>query len=148
MAATNVPHQHTILRYCQVLQEHLVSSQPGPRMHSRHQFIRRQSNCTSRISLRARYDLVMLQHHGAHSPPRLISTSIISHQLGERQAFRQSSSTNELEPTHPCPASSFLAMSTATTRVIIQRQNGETLADHNLAHGTFGIGRDPEMHWR
>ena len=35
-------------------------------------------------------------------------------------------------------------MSTATTRVIIQRQNGETLVDHNLAHGTFGIGRDPE----
>ena len=34
-------------------------------------------------------------------------------------------------------------MSTGTARVIIQRQNGEVLADHNLAHGTYGIGRDP-----
>ena len=35
-------------------------------------------------------------------------------------------------------------MSTGTVRVIIQRQHGEVLADHNLAHGTYGIGRDPE----
>ena len=34
-------------------------------------------------------------------------------------------------------------MSTGTARVIIQRQNGEVLADYNLAHGTYGIGRDP-----
>ena len=34
-------------------------------------------------------------------------------------------------------------MSTGTTRVIIQRQNGEVLADHNLGYGTYGIGRDP-----
>ena len=34
-------------------------------------------------------------------------------------------------------------MSTGTVRVIIQRQHGEVLADHNLTQGTYGIGRDP-----
>lgn len=34
-------------------------------------------------------------------------------------------------------------MSTGTVRVIIQRQHGEVLADHNLTKGTYGIGRDP-----
>lgn len=33
-------------------------------------------------------------------------------------------------------------MSTGTARVIIQRQNGEVLANHNLDYGTYGIGRD------
>ena len=35
-------------------------------------------------------------------------------------------------------------MSTGTERVIIQRQDGEVLADHQLGPGTYGIGRDLE----
>ena len=39
-------------------------------------------------------------------------------------------------------------MSTGKERVIIQRQDGEVLADHQLGPGTYGIGRELTTHDR